>query len=303
MDRRQWTAFYLSTPPRLPLTSVFGHMINIDHITKIYGAIRALDSLTLVIKQGEVFGLLGPNGAGKTTTIKILTTLSKPTSGRAAIGGHDVEREPLAVKNIIGVAPQEINLDKELTAEQNLRVYGMLHKLENLGQNIKDILELAGLSERSNHLVRDFSGGMQRRLLIARALLTKPNVLFLDEPTVGLDPQVRRQIWDLVRNLKENGTTVFLTTHYIEEAEALCTRVGILSRGRLIALGTPQELKGEVGGFVLEYQENGNTRYLLCQSREEAHRLSQSKKGPIIIRESNLEDVFIKLTGERIGTD
>ncbi|MEW5949371.1 MAG: ATP-binding cassette domain-containing protein [Thermodesulfobacteriota bacterium] len=278
-------------------------MINIDHITKNYGAIRALDSLTLVIKQGEVFGLLGPNGAGKTTTIKILTTLSKPTGGQAAIGGHDVEKEPLAVKNIIGVAPQEINLDKELTAEQNLRVYGMLHRLDNPGRNIKDILGLAGLSERSNHLVRDFSGGMQRRLLIARALLTKPNVLFLDEPTVGLDPQVRRQIWDLVRNLKENGTTVFLTTHYIEEAEALCTRVGILSRGRLIALGTPQELKGEVGGFVLEYQENGNTRYLLCQSREEAHRLSQNKKGPIIIRESNLEDVFIKLTGERIGAD
>lgn len=277
-------------------------MINIDHITKDYGAIRALDSLTLVIKQGEVFGLLGPNGAGKTTTIKILTTLSKPTSGRAAIGGHDVKKEPLAVKNIIGVAPQEINLDKELTAEQNLRVYGMLYRLDNLGRNIKDILELAGLSERSNHLVRDFSGGMQRRLLIARALLTRPKVLFLDEPTVGLDPQVRRQIWDLVRNLKANGTTVFLTTHYIEEAEALCTRVGILSRGRLIALGTPQELKGEVGGFVLEYKENGNTRYILCRSREEAHSLSQSKKGPIIIRESNLEDVFIKLTGERIGT-
>ncbi|MDP3030084.1 MAG: ATP-binding cassette domain-containing protein [Deltaproteobacteria bacterium] len=263
---------------------------------------RALDSLSLTIEEGEVFGLLGPNGAGKTTTIKILTTLSKPTSGRAAIGGHDVKKEPLAVKNIIGVAPQEINLDKELTAEQNLRVYGMLHRLDNLGRNIKDILELAGLSERSNHLVRDFSGGMQRRLLIARALLTRPKVLFLDEPTVGLDPQVRRQIWDLVRNLKENGTTVFLTTHYIEEAEALCTRVGILSRGRLIALGTPQELKGEVGGFVLEYQENGNTRYILCRSREEAHSLSQSKKGPIIIRESNLEDVFIKLTGERIGT-
>lgn len=277
-------------------------MINIDHITKDYGAIRALDSLSLTIEEGEVFGLLGPNGAGKTTTIKILTTLSKPTSGRAAIGGHDVKKEPLAVKNIIGVAPQEINLDKELTAEQNLRVYGMLHRLDNLGRNIKDILELAGLSERSNHLVRDFSGGMQRRLLIARALLTRPKVLFLDEPTVGLDPQVRRQIWDLVRNLKENGTTVFLTTHYIEEAEALCTRVGILSRGRLIALGTPQELKGEVGGFVLEYQENGNTRYILCRSREEAHSLSQSKKGPIIIRESNLEDVFIKLTGERIGT-
>lgn len=277
-------------------------MINIDHITKDYGAIRALDSLSLTIEEGEVFGLLGPNGAGKTTTIKILTTLSKPTSGRAAIGGHDVKKEPLAVKNIIGVAPQEINLDKELTAEQNLRVYGMLHRLDNLGRNIKDILELAGLSERSNHLVRDFSGGMQRRLLIARALLTRPKVLFLDEPTVGLDPQVRRQIWDLVRNLKENGTTVFLTTHYIEEAEALCTRVGILSRGRLIALGTPQELKGEVGGFVLEYQENGNTRYILCRSREEAHSLSQSKRGPIIIRESNLEDVFIKLTGERIGT-
>ncbi len=276
-------------------------MIELEKVTKTFGPLKALDSLTLSIEQGEVFGLLGPNGAGKTTTIKILTTLTRPTSGQAAINGHDVEREPLQVKRMIGVAPQEINLDKELTAEQNLRIYGMLHRLANLEQRTKDILELAGLSDRSRDLVRDFSGGMQRRLLIARALLSSPKVLFLDEPTVGLDPQVRRQIWNLVRNLKESGTTVFLTTHYIEEAESLCTRVGILSRGRLIALGTPQELKGEVGRFVLSYQENGNTEYVLCQSREEAHALSQSKSGPIVIRESNLEDVFIKLTGESIA--
>ncbi len=278
-------------------------MISIENITKLYHTVKAVDSLTLTIKQGEVFGLLGPNGAGKTTTIKILTTLSKATTGRASIGGHDVERETSAVKKIIGIAPQEINLDKELTAEENLKVYGMLHRLDNLDQNISDILKLAGLAERSRHLVREFSGGMQRRLLIARALLTKPKVLFLDEPTVGLDPQMRRQIWNLVRNLKYDGTTVFLTTHYIEEAEALCTRVGILSHGKLIALGTPQELKSQIGAFVLEYQENGVTKYVLCENREEAHTCSQDKRGPVTIRESNLEDVFIQLTGEKIGTD
>lgn len=279
------------------------NMIRLENITKIYHPLKALDSLTLTINRGEVFGLLGPNGAGKTTTIKILTTLSKATSGRATIAGHDVETEPMAVKNIIGVAPQEINLDKELTAEENLKVYGMLHGLDNRDQNIRNILKLAGLLERSNQLVREFSGGMQRRLLIARALLTRPKVLFLDEPTVGLDPQVRRQIWDLIRNLKQEGTTVFLTTHYIEEAESLCTRVGILSHGRLIALGTPAKLKSQIGAFVLEYQENGVTRYVLCKSREEAHICSRDKRGPVTIRESNLEDVFIQLTGERIGID
>lgn len=278
-------------------------MIRLENITKIYHPLKALDSLTLTINQGEVFGLLGPNGAGKTTTIKILTTLSRATSGRATIAGHDVETEPMAVKNAIGVAPQEINLDRELTAEENLKVYAMLHGLDSRGRNIKDILKLAGLLERSNQLVREFSGGMQRRLLIARALLTRPKVLFLDEPTVGLDPHVRRQIWDLIRNLKQEGTTVFLTTHYIEEAEALCTRVGILSHGKLIALGTPSELKSQIGAVVLEHQENGLTRYVLCKNREEAHLCARDKQGPITIRESNLEDVFIQLTGERIGAD
>lgn len=275
-------------------------MIKLEKLTKIYHSVKALDELSLTIDQGEVFGLLGPNGAGKTTTIKVLTTLSKASSGKAIVDGHEVATEPFKVKQVIGVAPQEINLDKELSARENLMIYGMLHGMKNLSGIVRDILELTGLSERSHQLVREYSGGMQRRLLIGRALLTKPKVLFLDEPTVGLDPQVRRQIWDLIRNLKQEGKTVFLTTHYIEEAELLCDRVGILARGKLIALGSVPELKKMVGDYVLEYQEDGTTHYVLSKSRDEAHALSRTKKGPVVIRESNLEDVFIKLTGERI---
>lgn len=277
-------------------------MIRLDQITKTYHSIKALDSLSLTVETGEVFGLLGPNGAGKTTTIKILTTLSKATSGQAQIAGQDVAKEPLRVKALIGVAPQEINLDRELTAEENLRIYGMLHKVPDLKERIEAVLEMAGLLERKRHVVREYSGGMQRRLLIARALFTRPRVLFLDEPTVGLDPQVRRQIWNLIRRLKHDGTTIFLTTHYIEEAEMLCDRVGILARGRLIALGSVSELKGRIGDFVVEYQEDGITHYQLCKNRAEANAFSGDLTGPVVIRESNLEDVFVQLTGERITT-
>lgn len=277
-------------------------MIRLDQITKTYHSIKALDSLSLTVETGEVFGLLGPNGAGKTTTIKILTTLSKATSGQAQIAGHDVAKEPLLVKALIGVAPQEINLDRELTAEENLRIYGMLHRVPDLKERIKAVLEMTGLLERKGDVVREYSGGMQRRLLIARALFTRPRVLFLDEPTVGLDPQVRRQIWNLIRRFKHDGTTIFLTTHYIEEAEMLCDRVGILARGRLIALGSVSELKGRIGDFVVEYQEDGITRYQLCKNRAEANAFSGDLTGSVVIRESNLEDVFVQLTGERITT-
>lgn len=277
-------------------------MIDTHGLSKIYHHTVALDGLTLEVGHGEVFGLLGPNGAGKTTTIKILTTLAKPTRGRARIGGHDVVREPLMVKRLIGVSPQEINLDKELTAYENLLIYGRLHGVSDLKGRIGDLLEQAGLADRARHLVKEFSGGLQRRLLIVRALMSRPQALFLDEPTVGLDPQVRRQLWDWILGFKAEGMTIMLTTHYIEEAEMLCDRVGILSRGRLIALDSPRSLTGRLGGFVLESLDNGRRHYLLVKDQEEAYARAQGDPEGVIIRRVNLEDVFIQLTGERLQT-
>ena len=277
-------------------------MIETHDLSKTYKHIVALDGLTLAVEAGKVFGLLGPNGAGKTTTIKILTTLAKPTRGWARISGHDVVAEPLKVKRLFGVSPQEVNLDKELTAYENLLIYGMLHRVPNLKTRIGELLEQGGLASRARHFVKEFSGGMQRRLLILRALMSRPQVLFLDEPTVGLDPQVRRQLWDWILGFKAEGMTIMLTTHYIEEAEILCDRVGILSRGRLIALDSPKALTGRLGGFVLESLDNGRRQYLLVKDQEEAYARAQGDPEGVIIRRVNLEDVFIQLTGERLQT-
>jgi ABC-2 type transport system ATP-binding protein len=275
-------------------------IILLKGLAKVYQEITALEGLDLKVAAGELFGLLGPNGAGKTTTIKILTTLAKPTRGQAWIQGFDVVRQPLAVKERIAVCPQEINLDKELTAYENLLVYGKLYRTPELKQRISDLLALGELSDRAHHLVRTFSGGQQRRLLILRALLSRPKLLFLDEPTVGLDPQIRRQIWDMIQQLHRDGITIMLTTHYIEEAERLCNRVGILNKGRLIALGSPQELVQGVGGYVVESLDNGHRQYSLVPDKAEAYALAKANHEEVIIRQTNLEDVFIQLTGERI---
>ena len=275
--------------------------IEVEGLVKEYGSIRAVDSVTFEVKRGEVFGLLGPNGAGKTTTIKILTTLTRPSSGKAFIMGIDVGEHPELVKPHMGVVPQENNLDRELTAYENMLIYGMLHNVKDLPSKIEDRLKMVDLWERRGEPVERLSGGMQRRLLIARALLPEPPILFLDEPTVGLDPQLRREIWDTIRRIKVQGRTILLTTHYIEEAEILCDRVGILSRGRLIALDTPENLKAMVGEYVVEFsREDGSMEWVICKDREEAHRVAMGINNSVTIRKSNLEDVFIKLTGERI---
>ncbi len=276
-------------------------MIEIRGLTKIYGAIRAVDDITLTIKEGEVFGLLGPNGAGKTTTIRMLTTLTKPDAGSCSISGLDTMRDAMALKSHFGVVPQEINLDRELSVYENLLIYAMLHCVANREKAIRQTLEMVDLWDRRESLVLSLSGGMKRRLLIARALLPGPAVLFLDEPSIGLDPQIRRQMWDVIRKTRIEGRTVVITTHYIEEAEALCDRVGILSRGRLIALDTPAGLKKSVGAYVVEFiDEIGRLVQEICQDREEAHAKAQVQNGSVTVRKSNLEDVFVKLTGERI---
>ena len=281
-------------------------MIRLEGLTKHYGEIRAVHNLSFSVAKGEVFGLLGPNGAGKTTTIRMLTTLTKPTSGRAWVAGYDVVEEPLAVKRSIGIAPQHLNLDGELTARENLDFHGRLYHMPRgeRRRRIQELLAFVGLEDRADDFVENFSGGMKRRLLIARALLHSPEVLFLDEPTVGLDPATRRKIWDLIRSLRSEGVTVLLTTHYIEEAEQLCDRVGIIDRGELIALDSPASLKRKLGSFAVEVYHSGRVERRFFPSREEAIAYgaehARCKACDFSVRETNLEDVFIELTGRRL---
>lgn len=277
------------------------HMIEIAGLTKTYGKIKAVDNITLSVSKGEVFGLLGPNGAGKTTTIKMLTALSRPDAGRCMISGFDVVDNPFEIKTHIGVVPQENNLDRELTAYENLFIYGMLHRVKDKERKICENLKKVDLWDRRDSVVSGFSGGMQRRLLLARALLPEPAVLFLDEPSIGLDPQIRRQLWDIIRKTRIEGRTVVITTHYIEEAEALCDRVGILARGKLIALDAPASLKNSVGQYIVEHIDaEGKLIQHICKSRDEAHEIAKHESNSVTVRKSNLEDVFINLTGERI---
>ncbi|MGQ5711428.1 ABC transporter ATP-binding protein [Desulforudis sp. DRI-14] len=278
-------------------------MIEIKGLTKDYGRIRAVDDLHLRIEQGEIFGLLGPNGAGKTTTVRMLTMLARPTAGEAYIAGCEVQRDLARVRQEIGVVPQHMNLDQELTARENLELHGRLYKMPaaERRKRIDELLCFVDLQEREGELVSRFSGGMKRRLMIARALMHRPRVLFLDEPTVGLDPQTRRRMWDLVRQMNRDGVTVLLTTHYIEEAEALCHRVGIMDRGRLIALGSPVELKERVGRFAVESLNGGQTTHTLFGTREEALAFAGRLDDGVVIRETSLEDVFVQLTGRRVG--
>ena len=276
-------------------------VIQLNQLTKRYGNLTAVDGLDLHIQKEEIFALLGPNGAGKTTTIRMLTMLTRPTGGSALINGHAVTSS--RVRKEIGVVPQHINLDLELTARENLELHGRLHKMprEQMRERIAELLEFVELAARAHELAGKFSGGMKRRLMIARALLHRPSILFLDEPTVGLDPQTRRKIWDLIRRMNTAGMTVLLTTHYIEEADLLCHRVGIMDRGRLIALGTPSELKQKVGKVVVEFFGGTDTGYRFFSGREQALAYVNQLNGNVLIRETNLEDVFVELTGRKVG--
>jgi ABC-2 type transport system ATP-binding protein len=278
-------------------------------LTKKFKEVFAVENLNISINSGEIFGFLGPNGAGKTTTIRVLTTLAKPSSGSTWVSGFEVEKEPAKVKKVIGVVQQHLTFDLDLNLRENLELHARLHHIpKNEGkQRIAELLEFVGLTKQSEKMVEELSGGMKKAAMIARALIHKPKVLFLDEPTVGLDVQVRRHMWDLIRSLSREGTTVFLTTHYIEEAEALCQRVGIINQGRLIALGKPSELRQTVGMVTVESLVDGTfTRYEHFADREAATRYVQSlssENRTIIIRDSNLEDVFVELTGKKVDED
>lgn len=277
-------------------------MIQIENLVKRYGERTAVDGLELTIVAGEIFGLLGPNGAGKTTTIRMLTMLTQPTSGSIRIQGQQLKRDEQHLKSLIGVVPQHLNLDGDLTAWENMELHGRLHRLpqELRRARIAELLEYVELADRANDMVSTFSGGMKRRLMIARALLHRPKVLFLDEPTVGLDPQVRRRLWDLIRRLKNEGLTVLLTTHYIEEAEHLCQRVAIMDKGRLIALDTPEQLCRRVGAYVVEWTADDEMHAEFFPDHAPAASFAGELTTTTTVRRSNLEDVFVELTGRKV---
>ncbi len=236
--------------------------IEASDLTKTYpGDVRALDGLSFSVEEGTVFGLLGPNGAGKSTTVKILTTLSRPDSGAASVGGFGVLDEAARVRQAIGVVSQEGGLDIQATARENLRLQGQVHGLggTELERRIDSLLEQFGLADAADRLVRTFSGGMHRRLDVAMALVHDPKVLFLDEPTTGLDPEVRAEMWEEISRLTGEGLTVLLTTHYLEEADRLAARLAIVDRGRVVAEGTPDELKRELRGDAIHVELEGWT--------------------------------------------
>jgi ABC-2 type transport system ATP-binding protein len=236
--------------------------IRVRHLTKTYGKdVLALGGISFTVRKGEIFGFLGPNGAGKSTTVKILTTLSYPDSGEASINGIDVLREPERVRRVIGVVAQKSGGDPEATGRENLILQGQVHGLSGrkLNQRVDELLERFALTESGNRLVKTYSGGMSRRLDIAMGLIHEPAVLFLDEPTTGLDPESRASMWaDVERLAKNEGVTVFLTTHYLEEADKLADRVAIIDQGRIVVEGEPEQLKRELRGDALRVEVDGN---------------------------------------------
>jgi len=306
--------------------------IQVTNLHRAFGEIKAVQGVSFDVQPGEIFGLLGPNGAGKTTTISMLATLLRPDEGDAFVMGHSIRRDPMAVKSVLGVVPQEIALYEDLSARENLTFWGKMYGLRGarLRQRVNAVLGLIGLSDRANGRVGTFSGGMKRRVNIGVALLHKPQVLYMDEPTAGIDPQSRRNILDSVVSLKNQGMTVLYTTHYMEEAQELCNHIAIMDHGRVMACGTHEELVRLVGeqtridltlnveaGRVLETwqtvegvsrvsTENGQITVLAKDSNavlprlfEAATRLS-ARITSVDIREPNLEAVFLHLTGRAL---
>ena len=311
------------------------YAIQVKNLTKVFSGFTAVDQISFTVKIGELFGLLGPNGAGKTTTINMLSTLLKATSGYGDVSGYDISRNKDNIRRSIGVVFQEPALDIKLTGKENLEFHAMMYGIEKeeRKKRIKEVLELVELTEKEKVLVEKYSGGMKRRLEIARGLIHEPNVLFLDEPTLGLDAQTRRHIWDYIKRLnKEGGVTIILTTHYMEEADFLCDRIAIMDRGKFVAMDTPGRLKDILGGDVVFLEIEGNadalvnridsldwiknmTRYdeNLSLTMEKGERripelINVARENGVNVtcvhlRKPSLEDVFLHFTGKTIRED
>ena len=263
-----------------------------EHITKTFGAQTALNDVSLSIDHGEFFGLLGTNGAGKTTMIRILSTLMLPTSGRVLADGQELTRSNVEMKKKITVMTQEYTLRNDMSIKEILEYQGRLYHVSKADrrERARELMEMTGLYEHRDKLIRHLSGGMKRKVMLCRALLPNPEIILLDEPTVGLDPIFRHQMWDLLRKLNDQGVGFLLTTHYLEEAQQLCKRVSFLNRGNVIRTGSPDEIVGELGAYCVE---KGGTN--LFQTQEEAMDFIRTNGGKL--RDTNLEDVFFRLSG------
>ena len=304
------------------------NMIETHDLVKRYNKHNAVDKVSLAIEEGEIFGLLGPNGAGKTTTMMMLTTLREPTSGSAEVNGFDIVKEPAKVRKSIGIVFQDPSSDEILTGYENLKLHGMLYDMPDdlREQRIKEVLALVDLSERKNDLVKKYSGGMRRRLELARGLMHHPKILFLDEPTLGLDPQTREHIWVYIERLaKEEKITIVITTHYMEEADKLCDRVAIIDSGKIVALGRPKNLKEQLGGDIIRLKtrklnvealkklkyvkeiNKGDGEYVLTIVGANEHLQEilaiAGKVDSVELSSPTLGDVFLHFTGKNIRED
>ncbi|MBI4463661.1 MAG: ATP-binding cassette domain-containing protein [Acidobacteria bacterium] len=245
-------------------------IVEVEGLVKRYGDLVAVNGVSFAVEEGEIFGFLGPNGAGKTTTILMLTTLLRSSGGRARVGGYDIDRQPARVRSLVGYVSQEIAVDEFLTGRENLWLHGRFYHIPSseLQHQVEEAARRVDLTDRLDDLVSTYSGGMRKRLDIAEGLLHRPRLLFLDEPTLGLDIQTRRKIWQYIRYLHELGLTVFLTTHYMEEADQLCDRIAIIDQGELKTLDTPQKLKAALGGDVITVELSEPSETVCQQARE-----------------------------------
>ncbi len=314
-------------------------IIDVKDLVLVYGdGTKAVDDISFSVKEGEFFGFLGPNGAGKSTTIKILTSLLRKTSGSVTIAGFDIDKDAAAIRKIIGVQSQDTTVDGDLTGRENIELQGHFHqmKTENIKKRVNELLGLVGLEEAAEKRARNYSGGMKKRLDLATALVHKPKLLFLDEPTTGLDPQSRAAIWSYLEKLnKQEGITIFLTTQYLEEADKLCKRLSIIDSGKIVASGSPNELKREIGADSIRVtledcqKDNAKAKELIKSmtgvtdiiDSEECLTVYAKNAGPLIadivraldssdirlasvtFSSPSLDDVFMKHTGRRIRTE
>lgn len=277
-------------------------MIEIKNLQKTYGPTQALAGIDLHVPQGELFAYLGPNGAGKTTTIRILTGLTRLSQGTALLNRHDIQSQSTAAKRQCGLVPQHINLDSELTVYENLDIHGRLFGMKPALRKTKinELLTYVALQDRSGSLVKHLSGGLKRRVMVARALVHNPRILFLDEPTVGLDANIRRRIWALIKKIQQDGATIFLTTHYIEEAEFLADRVAFLDNGRIVAVDSPFKLMAGIGDWAVDWLTDDGMRTEYFPSRQAARESAAARHNGFTLRRVNLEDAFLSLTGKKV---
>ena len=280
-------------------------IIIIEGLRKSFGDKTAIDGLDLCIRRGELFGFLGPNGAGKTTTVRCVSTLNSYDSGTITVDGFDLKKDPNGAKNVMGVIQQQISLDKDLTIRENMVAHGLYHQLDKKERDrrIKELTDYFELEEYLDKPVDSLSGGWKKRAAIVCAMLHQPKVLFLDEPTSGLDIKARRLLWDVIRSLNQKGTTVILTTHYIEEAELLCDRIGIIDHGRIIALDEPRTMCESMGKWAVEFKVNDKSQYRYFHDKDEAKAFitGLESSDDVLLRRTNLEDVFVELTGNSVG--